>query len=140
MPVACRQSWHTAPQRGRFAVDRLWSIAGGRGFHHVLERILQPAVLSRTKKPALYGPALCLRIDQIHACRHFIPCSSFKYPSRLLFLHSTPLLKEEGNLRPLTLVANIGYPSGIKRPRSWTGFAADNRPIDTFEIEAMQRT
>jgi len=62
--------------------------------------------------------------------RHFAPCFTIKDTPSLFFIDAAPLFKEERNLISFALVANLAYPFFFDRPCSWSGFPADNDPVN----------
>jgi hypothetical protein len=72
--------------------------------------------------------------------RHLIPCPTIKLPASSFWCALAPLFEEEGNLRSLASVAKFTDPVWIRRPMTVTTLTSSDEPMDTCEINVVQRT
>ncbi len=71
--------------------------------------------------------------------RHLIPGAAIEAATGFFLVDSAPLFEKEGDLGLHTLVANVRHPLRVERARTRAGFAADNSPMNSFQVQVMQR-
>ena len=94
----------------------------------------------------MYKPSSCgggnsniFEFPQAQMSRHLVPCATLEYSSGFLFVYAAPLFEEEGDVGRETLIADVGRPFGFHRSCFRAGFAADDDPVDTIEVNVGDR-
>jgi len=64
--------------------------------------------------------------------------SAFQFPAGLGFAHTAPLFEEKGDICRLALILERGDPRGVHEPGARAALAADDHPMDSFEVYAAQ--
>src|SRR5574341_1192772 len=71
--------------------------------------------------------------------RHLVPKTSLKLPAGLIFVCPAPLFEEKGDSGINTLVSYLYYPFAFHWSCPRSGFAADDHPINTAQVQIRDR-
>jgi hypothetical protein len=70
--------------------------------------------------------------------RHFVPHAALEETASGLLIEAAPLLEEERDAGPTTLVTNLEHPTLFHRSCPGTGFTSNDDPIDPLQIQIRQ--